>query len=64
VPGLAGMDDDQACRAMDVLVDADVEGEVQKAVFFAAADLLSLTVDLLLFDYPADPEDCPAVVWV
>jgi hypothetical protein len=50
VPGLAGMDEDQAYRAMDVLVDADVEGEVQKAVFFAAADLLNLEVDLLLFD--------------
>jgi len=50
LPGLAGMDEDQAYRAMDLLVDADVEGEVQKAVFFAAADLLNLEVDLLLFD--------------
>jgi hypothetical protein len=50
IPGLAGMDEDQAYRAMDLLVDADVEGEVQKAVFFAAADLLNLEVDLLLFD--------------
>jgi hypothetical protein len=50
IPGLAAMDEDQAYRAMDVLVDADVEGEVQKAVFFAAADLLNLEVDLLLFD--------------
>ncbi|CAN5232553.1 IS1634 family transposase [soil metagenome] len=49
-PGLSEMDEDQAYRAMDVLVDADVEGEVQKAVFFGAADLLSLEVDLLLFD--------------
>jgi hypothetical protein len=50
IPGLAGMDEDQAYRAMDLLVDADVAGEVQKAVFFAAADLLNLEVDLLLFD--------------
>jgi hypothetical protein len=64
IPGLAGMDEDQAYRAMDVLVDADVEGKVQKAVFFAAADLLNLEVDLLLFDYPADPAAEPALVWV
>jgi hypothetical protein len=50
IPGLAAMDEDQAYRAMDLLVDADVAGEVQKAVFFAAADLLNLEVDLLLFD--------------
>ena len=50
IPGLDAMDEDQAYRAMDLLVDADVEGEVQRAVFFAAADLLNLEVDLLLFD--------------
>ena len=50
IPGLDGMDEDQAYRAMDLLVDADVAGEVQHAVFFAAADLLNLTVDILLFD--------------
>jgi hypothetical protein len=50
IPGLAGMDEDQAYRAMDLLVDADTEGEVQQAVFFAVADLLNLEVDLLLFD--------------
>jgi hypothetical protein len=50
IPRLEGMDDDQAYRAMDLLVEADVEGQVQKAVFFAAADLLNLEVDLLLFD--------------
>jgi hypothetical protein len=50
ITGLESMDEDQAYRAMDLLVDADVEGEVQKAVFFAAADLLNLEVDLLLFD--------------
>ena len=50
IPGLATMDEDQAYRAMDLLVDADVEGQVQRSVFFAAADLLNLEVDLLLFD--------------
>ena len=47
VPGLAGMDDDQAYRAMDLLVEADAEAKVQEAVFFACADLLNLEVDLL-----------------
>lgn len=50
IPGLEAMDEDQAYRAMDLLVDADVEGQVQRSVFFAAADLLNLEVDLLLFD--------------
>ena len=35
---------------MDLLVDADTEGKVQEAVFFACADLLNLEVDLLFFD--------------
>ena len=52
--GLAGMDDDQAYRAMDLLAEADTEGALQEAVFFSAADLLNLSVDILLFDYPAD----------
>jgi len=50
IPGLAGMDDDQAYRAMDLLVAADTEARVQEAVFFAAANLLNLEVDLLFFD--------------
>lgn len=50
IPGLSGMDDDQAYRAMDLLVDADTEAKVQEAVFFACADLLNLEVDLLFFD--------------
>ena len=50
VPGLEGMDEDQAYRAMDLLVEADAAGAVQEAVFFAAADLLNLEVDLLFFD--------------
>ena len=44
------MDEDQAYRAMDLLVAADAQAEVQEAVFFAVADLLNLEVDLLFFD--------------
>jgi hypothetical protein len=50
IEGLAAMDDDQAYRAMDLLVEADAQAQVQEAVFFAVADLLNLEVDLLLFD--------------
>ncbi len=50
IPGLVGMDDDQAYRAMDLLADADAEARVQEAVFFAAANLLNIEVDLLFFD--------------
>lgn len=59
-----GMTDDQAYRALDLLVEADTEGAVQKAVFWGAADLLNLHVDVILFDYPADPvADCADLVW-
>jgi hypothetical protein len=62
IPGLAGMDDDQAYRAMDLLADADTQARVQEAVFFAAAHLLNLEVDLLFFDttstfFQRDTED-------
>jgi transposase len=62
IPGLGGMDDDQAYRAMDLLVEADTQGQVQEAVFFAVANLLNLEVDLLFFDttstyFEADDED-------
>ncbi|MFI7129192.1 IS1634 family transposase [Nonomuraea sp. NPDC050153] len=50
IPNLVVMDDDQAYRAMDLLVEADTQGEVQEAVFFAVAHLLNLEVDLLFFD--------------
>lgn len=71
IPGLEVMDEDQAYRAMDLLVDADVQGKVQEAVFFATADLLNLEVDLLFFDTtstyferdsadPAGEDDTPA----
>jgi hypothetical protein len=50
IPGLAGMDEDHAYRAMDLLVGADAEDRVQEAMFFAAANLLNLEVELLFFD--------------
>lgn len=50
IPDLAAMDEDQAYRAMDLLVEADAQAKVQEAVFFACADLLNLEVDLLFFD--------------
>jgi transposase len=50
LPGVSAMDEDQAYRAMDLLVAADAQAEVQEAVFFAVADLLNLEVDLLFFD--------------
>src|SRR3954451_7255335 len=65
IPGLAGMDDDQAYRAMDLLVEADTDARVQEAVFFAVAHLLNLEVDLLFFDttstyFQRDTEDPPS----
>ena len=50
VDGLDAMDEDQAYRVMDLLVEADAQAEVQEAVFFAVADLLNVEVDLLFFD--------------
>jgi hypothetical protein len=64
IPGLPAMDDDQAYRAMDLLVEADTDARVQEAVFFAVANLLNLEVDLLFFDttstyFERDTEDPP-----
>ena len=61
IPGLQAMDDDQAYRALDLLVEADAEAKVQEAVFFACADLLNIEVDLLFFDttstyFEAEPD--------
>ena len=61
IPGLEAMDDDQAYRALDLLVEADAEAKVQEAVFFCCADLLNLEVDLLFFDttstyFEAEPD--------
>uniref|UniRef100_UPI001C9473E5 IS1634 family transposase n=1 Tax=Modestobacter marinus TaxID=477641 RepID=UPI001C9473E5 len=62
IPGLTGMTEDQAYRAMDLLVEADTDARVQEAVFFAVATLLNLEVDLLFFDttstyFERDTED-------
>ncbi|SNQ48986.1 hypothetical protein FRACA_2970012 [Frankia canadensis] len=35
VPGLAGMDENRAYRAMDLLVEADIAGAVQEPLFFS-----------------------------
>jgi hypothetical protein len=61
IPGLERMDDDHAYRALDLLIEADAETQVQEAVFFACADLLNLEVDLLFFDtistyFEAEPD--------
>ena len=37
IAGLAEMDEDQAYRAMDLLVDDDTQAKVQESVFFAVA---------------------------
>src|SRR3954471_19343835 len=65
VPGLAEASDDQAYRAMDLLIEADTDARVQEAVFFAVANLLTLEVDLLFFDttstyFERDTEDPPS----
>ncbi len=65
IPGLVRMDDDQAYRALDLLIEADAEAKLQEAVFFACADLLNLEVDLLFFDttstyFEAEPDSAAA----
>jgi transposase len=50
IDGLQEIDEDHCYRAMDLLVEADTEGGLQEAVFFACSDLLNLEVDLLFFD--------------
>jgi hypothetical protein len=63
IPGLGALDgNNQALRAMDLLIDGDAQGAVQEAVFFAAAHLLNLEVDLIFFDttstyFERDDED-------
>ena len=61
ISGLDAMSDDQAYRAMDLLVEADATAKVQEAVFFSVANLLNLEVDVLLFDttstyFETDPD--------
>src|SRR3954449_7667983 len=65
IPGLTEATDDQAYRAMDLLIEADTDARVQEAVFFAVANLLNLEVDLLFFDttstyFERDTEDPPS----
>ena len=64
IGGLDSMSDDQAYRAMDLLIEADATAKVQEAVFFAVANLLNLEVDVLLFDttstyFEAEPDVGP-----
>ena len=61
ITGITELSDDQAYRAMDLLVEADATAGVQEAVFFAVANLLNLHVDVILFDttstyFEADPD--------
>ena len=53
IEGLGQVDHTACYRAMDWLLE-HLEA-VQETVFFAVADLLQLDVDLIFFDYPADP---------
>lgn len=48
IDGLGQLSDDHAYRAMDFLLEAD--DAMQREVFFRAANLLNLEVDLLFFD--------------
>lgn len=48
LPGLEEIPLHQLYRAMDLLLESDVE--IQKEVYFQVADLLNLEVDLLYFD--------------
>jgi transposase len=50
IPGLDTLAEQHAYRAMDLLIEADVQGAVQETVFFSAAHLLNLEVDLVFFD--------------
>ncbi|WP_237409022.1 IS1634 family transposase [Streptomyces sp. M2CJ-2] len=64
IPGLDALAEQHAYRAMDLLVDADTQGAVQEAVFFSAAHLLNLEVDLVFFDttstyFERDEADAP-----
>ena len=61
IDGVEAISDDQAYRAMDLLIEADATAGVQEAMFFAVAKLLNLDVDVILFDitstyFEADPD--------
>ncbi len=61
LPGVGdlGTDPNVCYRAMDFLLE--VEDQLAESVYWATADLLDLEVDLLLFDYPANPESGSAL---
>ncbi len=64
IAGLEDLDEDQAYRAMDLLADPKTAAAVQEAVFFTAASLLNLEVDVVFFDttstyWERDTEDPP-----
>lgn len=53
IGGLPEVSDDACYRAMDWLLD--IAPELEKEVFWQVAILLDHEVDLLFFDYPANP---------
>ena len=63
LPGLTGGDyrvsDDACYRAMDWLIS--VQERLARGVFDAVAHLLNLEVDLIFFDYPANPRSAFAL---
>lgn len=63
-PGCSRWMRTKACRAMDLLIEADAQAQaqVQAAVFSAVADRLDLEVDLLCFDATSTDFDCDAEV--
>ncbi|MFH9348040.1 IS1634 family transposase [Kitasatospora sp. NPDC017646] len=50
IPAAGEVAEQHAYRAMDLLVDDNTQAAVQEAVFFAAANLLDLEVDVVFFD--------------
>jgi transposase len=61
LPGIEHIEEQQMLRSMDFLLEANEE--IQKEVFFSAAHLLNLEVDLLFFDttssyFETEPVSC------
>ena len=53
LPGVSELTDDGLYSAMDFLLECSER--VQEAVFFSVANLLNSEVDIIFFDYPANP---------
>ncbi len=53
LPGVGELTDDGLYSAMDFLLECSERG--QEAVFFSVANLLNSEVDIIFFDYPANP---------